>query len=90
MRETTLLANMEEIEKLGENSQPLDGREDDAGGVNVAVALEVNSSNDGSGFGSRAAAAWRVQEISVSAISGSEKAFLGWKKSAECFIRCCD
>ena len=77
MRETSLLANMKEIEELGEKSQPLDGREDDAGEVNVAVALEVDSSNDGSGFRSRAAAAWREQEISVSAISGSEQAFLG-------------
>ena len=88
MRETSLLANVEEIEELSDEAQPLDGSEDDAGEASFAVALEADSRIDDPELGRSPSGAKREQEFSGAAISGSEKAFTGCKHSGACFVTC--
>jgi hypothetical protein len=88
LRETSLLAYVEEIEELSGEAQPLDGGDDDTGEASFAAALEVDSGNDDPELGRSPSGARREQKISGAAISGSEKAFTGCRRSGACFVTC--
>ena len=88
MRETSLLANVEEIEELRGEAQPLDGGDDDTGEASFAVVLKADSRIDDPELGRSPSGARREQKISGAAISGSEKAFTDCRRSGACFVTC--